>query len=329
VQSNKERKRWVIGVDGGGTKTRAAIADTRGQVAAVVTGDASNALSRPWADVERTLRELIEILLRRVDTGSDDVAALYLGLAGAERTSVANRIESAFGQEWQGRLLIDSDATAALYAGTWGQPGIVLIAGTGSIAYAIDRREQRHRVGGWGYLLGDEGSGFDLGKQAVTAVLRAFDGRGEPTSLTEALLAYYAIQSPAELIAPIYGSDNPRKKLADCSRLVEQAAEAGDHVALRIIQQAAASLAELVHACQRRMDETLPVVLAGGLLSSDTRLRREFEMLTAFELFTPAVPPVIGALVAGMKRIQLLPDGEVIEQLRNTQGVEERGDVDE
>jgi len=329
VQSNKQRKRWVIGIDGGGTKTRAAIADTRGQVAAIMTGDASNPLSRPWTDVEQTLRELIEALLRSVEAGSEDVAALYLGLAGADRALVANQIASAFGQEWQGRLFVDNDATAALYAGTWGEPGIVLIAGTGSIAYAIDRHEQRHRAGGWGYLLGDEGSGFDLGKQAVVAVLRAFDGRGEATSLTEALLAQYAIRSPADAIALIYGSSNPRKELADCSRLVEQAAQGGDAVAMQIIQQAAASLVELVHACQRKLDEPLPVVLAGGLLSTDTSLRRELEKTADFELCVPVVSPVVGALVAGLKKIRILPDGEVIEQLRKTQAVQEGSDVDE
>ncbi|EST54781.1 N-acetylglucosamine kinase [Brevibacillus panacihumi W25] len=329
MQSNKQRKRWVIGIDGGGTKTRAAIADTRGQVAAIMTGDASNPLSRPWTDVEQTLRELIEALLRSVEAGSEDVAALYLGLAGADRALVANQIASAFGQEWQGRLFVDNDATAALYAGTWGEPGIVLIAGTGSIAYAIDRHEQRHRAGGWGYLLGDEGSGFDLGKQAVVAVLRAFDGRGEATSLTEALLAHFAIRSPVDAIALIYGSPNPRKELADCSRLVEQAAQEGDAVAKRIIQHAAASLVELVLACQRQLDEPLPVVLAGGLLSADTSLKRELEKKASFELCPPVVTPVVGALVAGMRKIGLLPDGEVIEQLRKTQAVQEGSDVDE
>ena len=318
MRSNKTN-RWIIGIDGGGTKTRGAICDQTGQVAAVVSGEGANVLSRPWSDVERTLRQLIDELLRCAKASREEVAALYLGLAGADRPATEKMIAQAFAGEWQERLHIDNDAVAALYAGTWGRPGIVLIAGTGSIAYGINGKKERFRVGGWGYLLGDEGSGFDLGRQAAAAVLRAFDGRAEQTALTQLLLSQYEVQTPAELISILYGSDNPRKELAALSSLVETAARAGDATAKQLIRRAAEDLAQLVIACQHKMGEKLPVVLAGGLLTADTLLRREMLQNALFDARQPAVPPVIGALVAGLEKAGAVPDENMIHQLQTTE----------
>ncbi|MFX3839205.1 BadF/BadG/BcrA/BcrD ATPase family protein, partial [Streptococcus suis] len=93
----------------------------------------------------------------------------FIGLGGADRPAIREKLHASFAEVWQERLRVDNDAVPALYSGTWGQPGIVLISGTGSIACALTSRGARHRVGGWGYLLGDEGSGYDLGKKAAMA----------------------------------------------------------------------------------------------------------------------------------------------------------------
>lgn len=315
MQSNRQ-SRWFIGIDGGGTKTKAAICDGTGRVAAIAAGEGSNPMSRPWPEVERTLRQLIDELVRRAGARREEVEALFVGLAGADRPATASRITQAFAREWKERLYIDNDAIAALYSGTWGKPGIVLIAGTGSIAYGVNRKKERFRVGGWGYLLGDEGSGFDLGRQAVIAVLRAFDGRSEATALSGLLLSRYGLQSPDELIPILYGSANPRKELAALSSLVETAAQAGDPVAMQLLQQAASALIQLVNTCQHKMGESLPVVLAGGLLTADTLLRRELLHNPFFSVCQPAVPPVIGALAAGLDRAGVTLDEKMINRLQ-------------
>lgn len=320
MQLSKKEQGWMIGIDGGGTKTTGAICDSTGRVAAIVTGDASNPLSRPWPEVEKTIRHLIKELTRRVAIEESRVDAIYMGLAGADRPAVSAKIEAAFQREWQGRLWIDNDAVPALYSGTWGEPGVVLIAGTGSIAYAVHRDHSRYRVGGWGYLLGDEGSGFDVGRQGAIAVLRAFDGRGDATALTPLMLGHYGLTSPAELIAHIYGSDNPRKQLGDCSRLVEEAASQGDEVALRIMEQATHSLLELVAACHAKLGEELPVVLAGGMLAAETSVKRKLMEMATFAILTPTVPPVMGALVACMQRLGRPVNADVIRQLERLQG---------
>ncbi|MDR5000354.1 BadF/BadG/BcrA/BcrD ATPase family protein [Brevibacillus sp. FSL K6-0770] len=315
--SNDEKK-WFIGIDGGGTKTKAAICDERGQVQTIATGDSSNPLSRPWAEVEATLKQLVTTVCQEARIRDEEVSGLFIGLGGADRPFVREKIDAAFAEAWQERLFFDNDVIPALYSGTWGQPGIVLISGTGSIACALTSEGVRHRVGGWGYLLGDEGSGFDLGKKAAAAVLRAHDGRGEPTVLTELFLAHYHVSSQEELIAFIYGDDNPRMQLARASELVEQAARQKDRLANGLIREAAAALCELAHACLKKTQEALPVVLAGGVLAQDTLVRQRVLAEASFPVVIPEVSPVIGALVAAMTRAGHRVDESVAEQLRES-----------
>jgi N-acetylglucosamine kinase-like BadF-type ATPase len=299
---SSEKRRWFLGIDGGGSKTTAAVCGADGRIAALAMGEGSNPLSRPWPEVEETLRALIRDCLRQAGAAAHEVEGLFFGLAGADRPQVQTMIVNAFQAEWGERLQIDNDAVAALYSGTWGGPGIVLIAGTGSIACALTADGSRHRVGGWGYLVGDEGSGFDLGRQAVAAALRAFDGRGEATTLTGMLVSHYGVDTPDQLIARLYGSPNPRRELAGAAILVDRAAAAGDAVAGRLVRQAAASLLELAETCLAKAGERLPVVLAGGLMAADTMLRRAVLELARFEAVVPAAPPVTGCLAAALMR---------------------------
>lgn len=324
MRSSNE-KRWFIGIDGGGTKTKAAICDAAGLVKAIAVGEASNPLSRPWPEVERTIRQLVSDVIVQAGANETEVASLYIGIAGADRPQVKDLIHSAFVDQWKQRLHIDNDAVAALYSGTWGKPGIVLIAGTGSIAYAVTREGERHRVGGWGYLVGDEGSGYDLGRKAVAAVLRAYDGRGEATVLTDFCLDHYRVNRPDELIARIYGGTNTRKELAQLSELMEKAAALGDAVAIQLVAQAAESLVELAFSCQRKTGEALPVVLAGGLLTAETMLRREVLQRAGFVTTIPSVTPVVGSLVAAIARAGWSLDDEVTGQLQKSGIVFEKG----
>ncbi|MEJ8547006.1 N-acetylglucosamine kinase [Brevibacillus borstelensis] len=324
MQVNKTR-RLFIGIDGGGSKTNAAICDETGEIVGRAVGEGTNPLSRPWPQVEDTIRRLVDELIVQAGGWADDVEAIFLGLAGADRPEVKGRIEDAFGPAWGGRLQIDNDAAGALYSGTWGEPGIVLIAGTGSIAYALTDTGARHRVGGWGYLLGDEGSGYDLGRQAVIAVLRAFDGRGAPTLLSELVIRHFEVDRPDQLIARLYSSPNPRKDLAEVSVLAERAAEAGDEAAARCVNQAARSLLELAEACRSQTSDSMPVVLAGGLLAADTMLRRQLLELARFDVIIPRAAPVSGCLAAALLRAGLKMDEKMKTRLagKQTNGAEE------
>ncbi|UFJ41441.1 N-acetylglucosamine kinase [Brevibacillus humidisoli] len=313
----RSNNRYVIGIDGGGTKTVAALADGRGEIISTARGDSSNMQSRPFAEVEQTLTALINRLLQEAGIKRTELDAIFFGLAGADRPEAKQRIAaSSLAGDGSDRVVIDNDAVTALYSGTWGKPGIVLIAGTGSIAYGISEQGERCRVGGWGYLLGDEGSGFDLGQQALTAVMRQFDGRGRPTVLTELILQQTGLADPAGLVHYVYSAPNVRKRVAEASYLLLDAAARGDQVASEILHQAADSLAELVQTCAEKCGSGLPVVVAGGLLAEDTQLRREVlaRLSPACDVILPELPPVVGALVMALQEAGI----EVDEQVRKT-----------
>lgn len=314
----QQKEPFFIGIDGGGTKTTGAICNRQGIVLGRFVGDSSNIFSRPIRDVILTLQEIINQLLQQADSTKTELSSLFFGLAGADRPAEKMKLEQALAPLYGSKVTIDNDAVTALYSGTFGMPGIVLIAGTGSIAYGVDTLGNRHRVGGWGYLLGDEGSGFDLGRQALTAVLRHYDGRGEITRLTPMVLEHYQLDDPSKLITHVYSGANPRKAIAEAGQLAITAAEQGDTVACRLLDEACDKLFELVTACQQKTGETGAIVLAGGLLGGGSWLARKLaQKLTSRQshVMIPKAPPVAGALVMALTYAGISITDEVKENL--------------
>lgn len=313
------RRRTYIAIDGGGTKTVCLLGDGEGRILALCRGESGNVKSRPWPEVLDTLRSLIREALALSGTTAGSLGGIYLGLAGSDRPEDRRRIAEGLRTPELADvpLTVNNDAVTALAAGTWGRRGIALISGTGSIAYGFDPATGALvRVGGWGYLLGDEGSGFDLGRRALTAVMRAYDGRGEPTRLTALALAHWGLTEPGQLINAVYEQPNVRSAIADSSRLVVQAAAEGDPVAERLLTDAALALAELARTAAAEMakqaatpaddaPEPMPLVLSGGLFS-DAAFERRFRRLPAvasglFEAMRLERPPVVGAYVLALQ----------------------------
>jgi N-acetylglucosamine kinase-like BadF-type ATPase len=174
------------------------------------------------------------------------------------------------------RTVIVNDALIALEAGVPGGPGAVLIAGTGSFAYGRDDTGRAARAGGWGYVLGDEGSGYWLGRQALRVVVRASDGRGPQTDLTDAVLKHYNVPNAQGLVRKMAGAGAKPSAIADLARLVSAAAAAGDSVARRLISSAAHELSGAADSVVRRLGlERAPLFLTGGILRHDEGLRHE------------------------------------------------------
>ncbi|PWW03178.1 N-acetylglucosamine kinase-like BadF-type ATPase [Paenibacillus cellulosilyticus] len=261
-----------IGIDGGGSKTCCVVGDASGQVIHAGYGGATNVKSSSRAETEDVLLHLLEDTLARCGASMGNVRGLSLCLAGGHRPSDKAAMKQFMVPYFspETRIDVQSDATAAWAAGTWGQPGIVLIAGTGSIAYGrLSPEGREERAGGWGYLLGDEGSGFELSRKALQAVLRHYDGRGPATVMTEAVLARLGLNQPEELIDWLYGHPAMRRELAALSDIVMDAAGNGDHVGETIVADAVGELTEQVRAVRKRLgDDNLPVITAGGLFSA-------------------------------------------------------------
>ncbi len=256
----------VLGLDAGGTKTVCLLANEEGTVLASARGGGANLQAAGELAVEKVLYEVMEEAL-----GDRALvpAAICLGIAGVDRPddrvvirAVMKRIAR------QARVLIVNDALVALEAGAPGVPGVVVISGTGSIAYGRNARGEAARAGGWGYVLGDEGSGYWIGRAALRAVLRESDRRGPKTALTRLLLAHFDVSQAQGLIHAVYNTSLQPAAIGSLARCVQEAFSAGDSVAIGILRNAADELEGAALSVARRLDlvgEPFAFILGGGI----------------------------------------------------------------
>lgn len=308
------RELLLLGIDGGGSKTNAWLAagDSAGSSRIVGRGAAgpSNGVAVGFETALVNLDAAIDAAFLAAGRSRTRVAAAVLGLAGADRDTVRFKIDEwACARNLADRVRIVPDATLVLAAAVGDAAGIALISGTGSLSLGRDMAGRTARAGGWGWLLGDEGSGFALAQAALRAVAAEVDGRGPATALTAALSSALQVSHPRELVAAIHGPDIPsdvtaRAKIAALSPVVVQVAEAGDAVAGNLIERAAADLATLVDVVARQLAlgaNPFPLALTGGLLLGSKQLRDELaRQLAALELsadpMTLVAEPVQGAV---------------------------------
>ena len=266
----------VLGIDAGGTKTVCCLADGDGSVIGEARSGGANLQSEGELGVEKVLHTVMD---RAVDGRVDAVDAICLGMAGVDRDpdlTVIRGIMRRIGA--RARTVVVNDALVALVAGVGDAPGIVIICGTGSIAYGRNARDQAARAGGWGHILGDEGSGYWIGRQALRSVARAADGRGPATALTARVLNHFAVARPADLVNEIYDREVRHHVLAQLARVVQQARDEGDEVATQVLEQAAHELVWAARSVAERLcmrDEAFTFVLAGGVFTGVPWLAEE------------------------------------------------------
>ena len=256
----------VLGIDAGGTKTVCQLADDNGEVLAEARRGGANLQASGELEVEKVLHDVMEEAI-----GDSDVrpAAICLGVAGVDRPDDAHVMRGIMRRiGYKARVLVVNDALVALEAGAPDQPGVVVIAGTGSIAYGRNEHNQAARAGGWGYVLGDEGSGYWIGRAALRAVLREADRRGPATQLTGLLLHYYGVARAQDLIAQVYHGSLRPAAIASLAQCVQGAFNNGDEVAISILRNAADQLESSAVSVARRLEligSEFPIVLAGGI----------------------------------------------------------------
>lgn len=268
---------WFLGVDGGGSKTRALIADSAGVILGSGQAGTSNYQTVGFANAVAALGAAIDGA--RQSAGLPAGASFdgaCLGLAGVGRPADRALFEKWLDQQqFAEHHLVVNDAELLLAAGTPEGWGIALIAGTGSICYGRARDGAMVRAGGWGYLLGDEGSGYDLALRALRLVTQTADGRADAHALLQVVLQHWRLAEPAELIPCIYSPTTTRSAVAGLAAVVVEQAAAGDPDAERIMEEAAAELARLVTVVAERLREPAPpIVFGGGLLGSSAALRQ-------------------------------------------------------
>jgi N-acetylglucosamine kinase-like BadF-type ATPase len=256
----------VLGIDAGGTKTVCLLADEAGGIVAEGRGPGANFHTSGDLDLENVLRRVIAQAM-----GDREIvpAAVCIGIAGVDREAEACQVRDIMRRlGCTSPVVVVNDALIALAAGAGATPGIVLIAGTGSIAYGRNARGDAARSGGWGHIIGDEGSGYWIGREALSAVVRAVDGRGPSTRLIDDVLEHFAIGDLSGLPRIVYDRDLPRLSVAALGPIVQRASILGDPVARRILERAADELtlaAGSVAAKLKMGGDAFVFVLAGGV----------------------------------------------------------------
>lgn len=268
--------KYILGVDGGGTKTVALLGDSNGNVIARGSSGPSN---YQVIGFETACLSLESAIAKARYDHPGEISAVCFGLAGAGRKEDIDLFRNwAISKFPQTKVKIASDGEVLLMSSAPAGPALALVCGTGSIVFGRTTTGEIIRAGGWGYLFGDEGSAFAIGNAALRTVMRAYDGRGPQTLLSELVLERQGLHNPPELVRSVYGTESPRAIIASLAELVEQAAEGKDQVAIGILEDAAQELVSAVRIIYSKLENfPVPLAIAGKTILHGKQLRYQFD----------------------------------------------------
>lgn len=315
----------ALGVDGGGTRTRCIVVDERARVVGVGVSGPSKFDDVGMDTARANLHQAI-LQACQAAGGTAGMGAAFLGIGGVvsdrDRRTVRNLL-AGVGLPAGVPVGIDHDIRIALAGATAGEPGIVLIVGTGSSCYGRNAAGEEWRSGGWGYLLDDLGSAFYLGRRALVAVVRAHDGRDPATALTGPVLRALGLRDINEVMHRVY---HPRLDVTEISALAPIVVDlaASDPAARTIIDTGCAELGRMVAAVALRLGlpAPVPVVPVGGLATSgpafSERLAEAIDRaVPGARVREPLAPPVAGAALLALEQLGITLDLAGLSQLQN------------
>lgn len=296
-----------LGIDGGGTKTTCVIADGSATLGSATTGG-SNITRHGEARVREALHSAVTSACAAARVDPSEIESACIGLSGAGRPEVREKIIAMMKDSLRGRILVVSDLETTLEAAFGAGPGVITIAGTGSIAYGRDAAGKTARAGGWGLAISDEGSAQWIGRSAVSAVLAVKDA-GEDPPLLHTILGLWKLSSLDELVRQANGSPPP--DFSSLFRSVVESSYAGDPLAKHLLHRAGVELAALAGNVVRRLfsgEANVPVAMSGGVFRQSEVVRQVFYNKLAGEfpqarVNPTVVEPVKGALALARKAI--------------------------
>lgn len=296
--------KYFLGVDGGGTRTRAVVIDDTGRVGGRGESGPGNLHHTPESTVLHHLAEAITAALRGAGASPEGVVSAFLGMAGVTSDPTVRAFERLARAAGLGeaRIQVDHDIRIALAGGLAGRPGIALIVGTGSSCYGRTDDGRHWQTGGWGSLVADEGSGYDLGRRAMMTAVRMADGRESSTALREEVFRWLGVSGVREILARLYERGLERDEIATFAPRVVELATGGDPGAWRLLESGAAELGAMVAANHRHLPtRSAPeVVVTGGLGVAPTIYRELIRKaivarLPEAQLMEPEFEPAVGA----------------------------------
>ena len=264
-------RQLVLGVDGGGSKTRAVVADGLGEILGEGLAGPSNPLRVGVSEAAAAIRDAADRACAEAGVRRVEIVVAEVGLAGVRRDDIRERMRAAVAELGAKTVEVVTDADIALYGATEGKPGLVIIAGTGSVCCGVNARGRRACAGGWGPVVGDEGSGSWIARRALQAVAHASDGRGRKTSLSEAACEYFNVARAEDLSTAVYAPNVTNSRIAGYAGRVVEAAKRRDAVAREIVEAAGRELASAAAAVIRKLRmerERFRVAYVGGVFAA-------------------------------------------------------------
>lgn len=302
---------YVVGVDGGGTKTAAVVADEQlRRVGEAITGP-SNGRSAGTDVASANIAQAIAEAVAAARLTLGDIAAVCLTIAGFDTELDLPVPQGAIRRiGFQGPAIIENDVVGAWAGATEASAGLVVIAGTGATGLGMNAHGDLWRTDGWDYILGDAGSGYAIGRAGIHAAMKALDGREAPTRLARELAASYGVRTAPEMRRLVDSTPFGKFEIAHFALRVADAAEHGDAVAQALLMQAGRDLAENAVAIMRRLnvlDTPFPVSTIGGVFNSATWVVPPFQQgilrVAPHTIFRPPLhPPEIGAAILALRR---------------------------
>jgi len=299
-----ETKRLLLGVDGGGTETVACVADVSGAILGRGVAGASNHLRVGTQAAAEAISQAAEAALREANEARGNIAAAYLGLAGVGREADWKPMNEELQRlDLCRETVLDIDPATALAGATSCEPGLIVIAGTGAIAFGVDQSGRRVRCDGWGPLLGDCGSGHWIGRRALGAALRGYDGRGPQTALLPLVLEHFGAPDVDSLVTKVYAEPLTTSAIAAIARITADAAASGDGVAADILSEAGQHLAESAASVMQQLGLQEPsIAYSGGVFEIGQLVLGPFcravaEYSPGPFVTSPKYPPVVGAIM--------------------------------
>lgn len=265
---------YYLGIDGGGTKTQAVIIDADGYLRGIGTGGSSNFGTIGLEQATLNIRDTVASAALEAAVTPQSFEAAFLGIAGVvsqQDRDTVRQMAQQLNLAPEGMIGADHDCRVALAGGLAGQPGIVQILGTGASCFGLNSAGKRWMAGGWGHLIADEGSGYWLGVQAMKAATEAYDTRGRATLLHERVLAALKIEYIGQIMQRVYSDELSVSDIAGLGRLVIDAAQQGDPVAIDIISNGMNEVARCVEAVTRYLDfqdDEQRLVTIGGIFQA-------------------------------------------------------------
>jgi glucosamine kinase len=315
--SRREHARYLLGIDGGATKTLAAVLDLEGQVLHVGKAGPSNEDAVGGKAAVQALLAAASEALEGAGIAEDELAATVAAVAGTNMASVERHVQQVRGDAW----IVVNDVIGAWATATGGGPGVAAIAGTGSNVFGVGSGGRSWRTGGWGHLLGDEGSGYWLGVESIRAALRDRDASGPPTELSDAAREFFGCDTVEAVASLVYSKPLTKGEISAFAVETANHAERGDQVAHELMQRGATLLGGQIAAVigQVELSGSFPVGLIGSAYKAGEMylapLRRRVEQdapqadITAIEM-----APVGGALMLAARACgqeQQLAPGEL------------------